>query len=117
MARTHSKLSKAVQNQLAAIDGRTVVVAAVRTVTKADLPSFAGFNLSEAEGSLIAGEPVLLPRTSGLFAARNIDGWVEKQKDLPKELREIWPWAISSLWRVTRPAACPKAGVSGALRP
>lgn len=33
MARTHSKLSKAVKNQLAAIDSCTVVVAAVRTVT------------------------------------------------------------------------------------
>jgi hypothetical protein len=93
MARTHSKLSKAVQNQLAAIDGSTVVVAAVRTVTHAEVKSFADFNLSALEGGITAGEPVLLPRTRGLFAARNIDGWVEKRKDLPKELREISSFA------------------------
>lgn len=93
MVRTHSKLSKAVQNQLAAIEGRTIVVAAVRNVTKADLPSLASFNLSEIEGRITAGDPVLLPRTCGLFAARNIDGWVEKRKDLAKELREISSFA------------------------
>lgn len=93
MARLHSKLSKTVQKQLAAIDGGIVVVAAVRTVTNADLKSFADFNLSELEGSITAGEPVLLPRTRGLFAGRNIDGWVEKRKDLPKELREISSFA------------------------
>jgi len=46
-------------------------------------------NLSETNGEITAGESVLLPRTRGLFAARNLDGWVEKRRDLPKELREI----------------------------
>jgi hypothetical protein len=89
MAQTHPKPSKAVQNQLAAIDNPTVVVAALRTITNADLASLAEFNLSATEGGISAGDPVLRPRTRGLFAARNLDGWVEKRKDLPKELREI----------------------------
>jgi hypothetical protein len=89
MAQAKSKLSKGLQKQLAAINGPTVVVATVLTVTHADLASFADFNLSAVNGQITTGEPVLLPRTRGLFAARNLDGWVEKRKDLPKEQREI----------------------------
>lgn len=89
MAQTKSKLSKALQKQLAAINSPTVIVATFLTVTNADLASFADLNLSATNGEITAGEPVLLPRTHGLFAARNLDGWVEKRKDLPKELREI----------------------------
>ncbi len=89
MARTKSKLSKALQKQLAAIDSPTVIVATVLTVTNADLASFADLNMSATNGEITAGEPVLLPRTRGLFAARNLDGWQEKRKDLPKEQREI----------------------------
>ena len=93
MARTQSRLSKGLQKQLAAINGSTLVVAAVLTVTDADLPSFVDFNLSAINGQINAGEPVLLPRTRGLFAARNLDGWAEKRKDLSKELREVSNWA------------------------
>ncbi len=89
MASTPSKLSIALQKQLAVIDSPTVIVATVLTVTNADLASFADLNLSATNGEITAGEPVLQPRTRGLFAARNLDGWVEKRKDLPKELREI----------------------------
>ena len=89
MARTHYKLSKAVRSQLAAIDSPAIVVATVRTVTRDDIASLGEFNLSDIGGMITAGDPVLLPRTRGLFAARNLDGWVEKRKDLPKELREI----------------------------
>lgn len=93
MARTQSKLSKALQKQLVAINGPTVVVATVLTVTDADLASFADFNLSAVNRQITAGEPVLLPRTRGLFAARNLDGWAEKRKDLSKEMREVSNWA------------------------
>lgn len=89
MARTHSKLSKAVQKQLAAIDSATVVVATVRTVTNAGISSYVDFHLTAIEEGITAGEPVLLRRTRGLFATRNLDGWVEKRKDLSKELRQI----------------------------
>lgn len=93
MTRTLSRLSSGLQKQLAAINGPAVIVASVLTVTDADLASFADFNLSVVNGQIISGEPVLLPRTRGLFAARNIDGWVEKRKDLAKELREVSNWA------------------------
>lgn len=93
MAQTPSILSKSLQKQLAAIDGANVVVATVCTVTNIDLASFADLNLSAINGEITAGEPVLLPRTRGLFAARNLDGWVEKRKDMSKELREISSWA------------------------
>lgn len=93
MARTQSRLSKGLQMQLAAIDGPAVVVAAVLTVTDADLRSFADFNLVAVNGQTTAGEPVLLARTRGLFAARNLDGWAEKRKDLSKELRDVSNWA------------------------
>jgi hypothetical protein len=95
MAGTPPKLSKALQKQLATIDSQTVIVAAVLTVTNADLTSFAELNLSATNGKITCGEPVLLPRTRGLFAARNLDGWVEKRKDLPKELREISSYATN----------------------
>ena len=93
MARTPSKLSKGLQKQLAAIDCQSIIVATVCTVTNADLASFADLNLSAINGEITAAEPVLLPRTRGLFAARNLDGWVEKRKDMSKELREISSWA------------------------
>ena len=93
MAQTKSKLSKGLQKQLAAINGPTLVVATVLTVTDADLASFADFNLSAVNGQITTGEPVLLPRTRGLFAARNLDGWAEKRKDLSKEMREVSNWA------------------------
>lgn len=93
MARTQSRLSAALQKQLAAIDGHNVVVAAVLTVAEADFSPYADFNLSSVNGQITSGEPVLLPRTRGLFAARNLDGWVEKRKDLAKELREVSNWA------------------------
>lgn len=89
MARTQFKLSKVLQNQLVAINSKTVVVATVCTVTNADLASFADLNLSANKGEITAGKPALLPRARGLFASRNLDGWVEKRKDLSKELREI----------------------------
>ena len=93
MAQTKSKLSKGLKKQLAAINGPTLVVATVLTVTDADIASFADFNLSAVNGQITAGEPVLLPRTRGLFAARNLDGWAEKRKDLSKEMREVSNWA------------------------
>lgn len=93
MAQTISKLSKGLQKQLAAFNGPTLVVATVLTVTDADLTSFSDFNLSAVNGQITAGEPVLLPRTRGLFAARNLDGWAEKRKDLSKEMREVSNWA------------------------
>jgi hypothetical protein len=93
MAQAKCKLSKGLQKQLATINGPTAVVATVLTVTESDLLSYAHFNLSSVNGQITAGEPVLLPRTRGLFAARNLDGWVEKRKDLPKEQREIFNMA------------------------
>lgn len=95
MALTPPKLSKALRKQLAAIDSSTVVVATVLTVTNADAASFADLNISATNREITAGEPVLLPRTRGLFAARNLDGWVEKRKDLPKELRDISSFATN----------------------
>lgn len=89
MARLHSRLSKKLQSRLAAIVSRTVIVATVRTVITADVPAFAHLNLSAGSDRITTGEPVLLPRARGLYAARNLDGWVEKRTDLIKELRDI----------------------------
>lgn len=89
MTGSQKRLPKSVEAQLCAISGPEVIVATVRTVLDVDVAPYADFNLSLADGRLIAGAPVLPPRERGLFAARNLDGWNEKRKDIPKESKAI----------------------------
>ena len=89
------KLSKAIQGELRRIAGDRVVVAAVLVVTLADAGKYASLGLHVENSRIAAGDPVLLPPSSGIYACRNLDGWNEKRSDLPKEMRDISTWAPS----------------------
>ena len=89
------KLSKAIQAQLLRISGDRVVVAAVLPVQIADAKAYAELGVRAEDGRIETGEPVLLSPTAGTYARRNVDGWNEKRKDLPKELRDTSSWAPS----------------------
>ncbi|MDC0887300.1 hypothetical protein OAS19_05880 [Altererythrobacter sp.] len=93
MTRKRTHLSKAVQRDLERIDGTRIVVAAVLTITTDEAAKYELAGLSLNSGKLAVAEPAPPPRACGLWAGRNLDGWQEKRKDLPKEMRDISHWA------------------------
>lgn len=91
----HVRLSKMVRCELDRIPGDRVVVAAVMTVSMADLDAYADLGLCVRDGRIRAGDPVLPPPSLGLHARRNLDGWDDKRTDLPKERRTVSSWVPS----------------------
>lgn len=91
------KLSKAVRNRLEAIGASKVIVAEVVTVTRDNAASFAHLGIGFANGSVTVSDPIHPPRSAGRWSARNLDGWEDKRRDMPKETREISRFAPS--WR------------------
>ena len=89
------KLSKAVQHRLAAIDGQKLVVAAVLTITRETASSYAHLGVGFEEGEITVGEPAPPPRSCGIWSRRNLNGWKDVRKDLPKEARDISHFAPS----------------------
>jgi hypothetical protein len=89
------RLSKAIEGELQRISGDRVVVAAVLPVSLADVGAYTNLGLYVDDGRIAAGDPVLLPPSSGVYARRNLDGWDEKRTDLPKEMRDVSTWAPS----------------------
>lgn len=92
MIRSSAKLSKAIQRELKALETGSVVVAAVKTVTVEEAASFESLGIWAENGVIAAGEPAPPPRSCGLYARRNLDGWRVKRKDLPKADREVSSW-------------------------
>jgi hypothetical protein len=88
-----TQLSKAIQRDLARIDGPRIVVAAVLTITADMIDKYAQAGLIEDSGEISAAAPAPPPRSCGIWARRNLDGWQQKHKDLPKEMREVSSWA------------------------
>jgi hypothetical protein len=86
-------ISKAVQRDLEAIAARSVVVAAAITVTTKELDAFERLGLLFENGRFTTRDPAPPPRSCGLCAVRNLEGWDEKRKDLAKESRDISSWA------------------------
>lgn len=82
-------LSQAVRREVERAGGDRVVVATVLTVTFDDVGNYTEVGLHLANGSIATREPAPRPSSCGLYARRNIDGWEEKRRDLPKERREI----------------------------
>lgn len=93
MTRRKLQLSKAVQRDLERIDGPRIVVAAILTITVDDAAKYELAGLSFASGLISVTEPAPPPRACGIWAKRNLDGWQEKRKELPKEMRDISNWA------------------------
>ena len=89
------KLPKAIQAELARISGERVMVAAVLPVTFEQARALEHAGLRVEDRSIRTAEPSPPPRTCGAYARRNLDGWEEKRKDLPKEQREVSHWAPS----------------------
>jgi hypothetical protein len=89
------RLPKSVQRHLDGISGNCVVVAAVLTVTAAEIGRYSNLGLFCFNGSITHGEPAPPPPSCGLYARRNLDGWDDKRLDLPKEKRTISTWAPS----------------------
>ncbi|WP_114226945.1 MULTISPECIES: hypothetical protein [Sphingomonas] len=89
------KLTKAVLRQLEAIADDRVVVAAVKTIVIDALANYSQLGLTVSNGRFAANMPAPPPRSCGKWAVRNLDGWNEKRKDLPKEDREISTYAPS----------------------
>lgn len=89
------KLSKAVQREVDRVSGDRVVVAAVLTVTTDDIDKYSEVGLRLADGRVTTCDPAPPPPSCGQYARRNLDGWEEKRRDLPKEKREISTWAPS----------------------
>lgn len=90
-----ARLSKAVRCELDRIPGDRVVVAAVKTVSAADVDAYADLGLRFEDGMIKSGDPVLPPPSLGLHARRNLDGWHDKRTDLPMERRTVSSWAPS----------------------
>ena len=97
MMRKCVRISRAVQAALGRIKGPRVVVAAVKTITLEDAKSYEHLGLTIENHVIATREPAPPPRTNGLYARRNLDGWPERRMDLPKELRDISQLAPS--WR------------------
>lgn len=95
MTRKRINLSKAAQRRLDRIDGSHVVIAAVVCVTGDKIADYRHAGLAEKDGSISVLEPAPPPSSCGLWARRNLDGWPEKRKDLPKEMRDVSSWAPS----------------------
>jgi len=88
-----AKLSKAIQRELKVTHTSSVVVTAVKTITVAEAAFFERLGLRAENGVITSGEPAPPPRSCGLYARRNLDGWQVKRKDLPKADREVSSWA------------------------
>ncbi|WP_209346789.1 hypothetical protein [Pontixanthobacter sp. CEM42] len=93
MTRKRAQLSKAIQRDLERIDGTRIVVAAVLTITKDQAAKYELAGLTLDSGKLAVAEPAPPPHACGIWAKRNLDGWQEKRKDLPKEMRDVSSWA------------------------
>ncbi|MDN3644647.1 hypothetical protein QWY75_00345 [Pontixanthobacter aestiaquae] len=93
MTRKRTHLSKAIQRDLERIDGTRIVVAAVITITKDEAAKYELAGLSLNSGKLAVAVPAPPPHACGIWARRNLDGWQEKRKDLPKEMRDVSSWA------------------------
>lgn len=89
------KLSKVVQGQLAGIAGQRVVAAEVLTITRENASRYSHLGIGCEAGTITVAEPAPPPRVSGIWSRRNLDGWEEKRKDLPKETRDISHFAPS----------------------
>ena len=89
------KLSKAVQREVERVSGDRVVVAAVLTITTDEIEEYSEVGLGLAHGRIATSEPAPPPPSCGEYARRNLDGWRETRRDLPKEKREISNWAPS----------------------
>ena len=89
------KLSKAVQREVERVSGDRVVVAAVLTVTTDDIDKYSGVGLRLTDDRITTCDPAPPPPSCGQYARRNLDGWKETRRDLPKEKREISTWAPS----------------------
>jgi hypothetical protein len=113
-----ARLPKAVQRELDLIDSERVVVAAVLTITAGDVTRYEHLGVRFEIRVITIGLPAPPPRICGTQARRNLDGWDEKRKDLPKETRDISSWAPSwhssghhlvsrtiEAWQVTHHAA------------
>lgn len=97
MMRRSVRISRAVQAEIGRINGSRVVVAAVKSMTVEDAKALEHLGLTVKNGTIATREPAPPPRTNGLYARRNLDGWPERRMDLPKELRDISQLAPS--WR------------------
>lgn len=87
------KLSRAIQRELELVKGDRVVVAAIVTVNLGDIDRYFHLGLRLEQGDILAGQPAPPPRSCGVRARRNLDGWQERRKDLAKEPRELSNWA------------------------
>jgi len=107
MTRRPPKLPKYLQRELARLAAPRVVVACVLTVAVDELDRYRHAGLALSSGRIVAGDPAPPLPMLGLFARRNLDGWSEKRKDLPKERREISSyvpsWNSGSYHSVSRP--------------
>ena len=88
-----SKLTQATRRELELVIGDRVVVAAVVTVSRAQVHRYSQFGLRFKHDGIVTGEPAPPLRECGLSARRNLDGWDDKRMDLAKEPREISTWA------------------------
>lgn len=95
MTRRSASLPAHARRELLQIDADEVVVATVRTVTLAEASSLAGAGITVTGGAIAATEPKPPERECGPWSLRNLDGWDEKRRDLPKENRTIHSWAPS----------------------
>jgi len=89
------KLSRAVQAELERISAERVMVAAVQTITLEQAKALEHAGLRSDNRSISTADPAPPPRTCGRYARRNLDGWEEKRKDLPKQKREVSCWVPS----------------------
>ena len=89
------KLSKAVQREIERAGSDRIVVAAVLTFITDDIDKYSEVGLRLADGRIATCDPAPPPPSCGHYARRNLDGWKEKRKDLPKEKREVSTWAPS----------------------
>lgn len=90
-----AKLPKYVQRELSRIEADRLVVATVLTVTREAVAKYNHLGLTFENGQVTTSLPAPPPPECGTHARRNLDGWEEKRKDLPKEIREISNWAPS----------------------
>jgi hypothetical protein len=95
VTRHPGRLSKALRQQLERINCDRVVVAAVLTITRDIVDQYSELGVAFEEGRVTTSDPSPPPRSCGLYARRNLDGWKEKRTDLAKEKREISHWAPS----------------------
>jgi len=93
MMRSQVKLSRAIRRDLEGIESHSIVVAAAITITRDEIGAFERLGLGLKDGRFTTCAPAPPPRTCGIYAVRNLDGWDEKRKDLPKETRDISSWA------------------------